>query len=210
MSYTRDSANDLVWDEGSQSYTPASVPPTPTLAEYTCDRDTTLDIYESALDPDTVYNVTDQQDSFINIIRDTIWPVGSLYLGMMEVCPLAALFGTWVKVSSGRVLQGADDNHLAGTAIEAGLPNITGETRIYTEYNLNNTEFANRNKGAFYYDMSNDSASDTMGTSTNMTAGTNDTIRQVTFDASRSSSIYGNSDTVQPPAFCVNIWQRIA
>ena len=25
------------------------------------------------------------------------------------------------------------------------------------------------------------------------------------FDASRSSSIYGNSDTVQPPALCVNI-----
>ena len=30
------------------------------------------------------------------------------------------------------------------------------------------------------------------------------------FDASRSSSIYGNSTTVQPPAYIVNIWRRTA
>ena len=29
-------------------------------------------------------------------------------------------------------------------------------------------------------------------------------------DASRSSSIYGNSTTVQPPAYVVNIWRRTA
>ena len=57
---------------------------------------------------------------------DKIWPIGSLYFGIMETCPLAALFGTWEKVSSGRVLQGADANHNPGTTIEAGLPNITG------------------------------------------------------------------------------------
>ena len=30
------------------------------------------------------------------------------------------------------------------------------------------------------------------------------------FDASRSNSIYGNSNTVQPPAYIVNIWERTA
>ena len=30
------------------------------------------------------------------------------------------------------------------------------------------------------------------------------------FDASRSSSIYGNSDTVQPPARIVNVWKRVS
>lgn len=205
MSYTRDSARDLAWDESSQSYVPASVPPT----EYTCDRDTTLDIYESALDPDTVYNVTDQQDSFINIIRDTIWPVGSLYLGMMEVCPLAALFGTWVKVSSGRVLQGADDNHLAGTAIEAGLPDITIVTKsqnpvqsstapagtpltgINGNYGIQTATNAYGLTGAVGINMGN----------TSIPAGTEFTT---------NNPIYGKSTTVQPPAFCVNIWQRIA
>ena len=86
-----------------------------------------------------------------------------------------------------------------GDVIAAGLPNITGETRIYTEYNLNNTDFVNRNKGAFYYDMSNDSTT-AMGTSTNMATGTYDAIRQIPFDASRSNQIYGNSTTVQPQA----------
>ena len=28
------------------------------------------------------------------------------------------------------------------------------------------------------------------------------------FDASRSNPIYGRSNTVQPPAYVVNIWQR--
>ena len=31
-----------------------------------------------------------------------------------------------------------------------------------------------------------------------------------TFDASRSSSIYGKSSTVQPPAYIVNVWRRTA
>ena len=199
MSYVRDTASDLVWDEGSQSYVPASDPPTP--AEYTCNRDTTIDIYESALDPDTVYTVTDQQDNFINIIRDTIWPVGSLYLGMMEVCPLAALFGTWVKVSAGRVIQGADDNHLAGTAIEAGLPNISGKFHNgYPNIAYGHIHDAN---GAFNkIDSQTNCFTPGTANQTNYTG--------VEFDASKSNSIYGNSDTVQPPAFCVNIWQRIA
>ena len=30
------------------------------------------------------------------------------------------------------------------------------------------------------------------------------------FDAGKSNPIYGNSDTVQPPAYLVNIWKRTA
>lgn len=196
---TRDSANDLVWDEGSQSYVPASDPPTPT--EYTCNRDTTIDIYEEGLDPDTVYNVTDQQDNFINIIRDTIWPVGSIYFGMMETCPLAALFGTWVKISAGRVIQGADETNPAGTTKEAGLPNITGEFGVSIPAKHGNTV-----SGAFR-------GSTLPGGDYNSSAVCNDTANPTygfTIDASRSSEIYGASDTVQPPALCVNIWQRVA
>ena len=196
MSYTRDSANDLVWNEDNQSYVSSSVPFT--LTEYTCNRDTTIDIYKSALDPDTIYNITDSQTNFINIIRDTIWPVGSLYLGMMEVCPLAALFGTWVKVSSGRVIQGADDNHLAGTTIEAGLPDVSHK---------HIDGFAGINATAAYgvsttTDTGN--VNQQNGTSTNYHAYTS------TVSLSDLNPIYGKSTTVQPPAFCVNIWQRTA
>lgn len=191
MSYSRDTANDLIWDEGSQSYVPAP-------AEYTCNRDTTIDIYEEGLDPDTVYNVTDQQDNFINIIRDTIWPVGSIYFGMMETCPLAALFGTWVKISAGRVIQGADETNPAGTIKEAGLPNITGTFGAGNSTGFVTTSNAT---GAFQ----NEAASYSSCINSQNASGCNKK-----FDASLSSSIYGNSDTVQPPALFVNIWQRIA
>lgn len=194
MSYTRNSSADLVWDEDSQSYVPASDPPTPT--EYTCNRDTTIDIYEEGLDPDTVYNVTDQQDNFINIIRDTIWPVGSIYFGMMETCPLAALFGTWVKISAGRVIQGADETNPAGTTKEAGLPNITGYINVGTSFHTQDSE------GALYSPFSG-SVYTSGGSVQNTSYGAG-------FDASHSNPIYGASDTVQPPALCVNIWQRIA
>lgn len=32
----------------------------------------------------------------------------------------------------------------------------------------------------------------------------------LTFNASRSNSIYGKSDTVQPPARIVNVWKRVS
>ena len=32
----------------------------------------------------------------------------------------------------------------------------------------------------------------------------------IEFDASKSNPIYGNSDTVQPPARIVNVWKRIS
>lgn len=34
--------------------------------------------------------------------------------------------------------------------------------------------------------------------------------RTVSFSASSSNNIYGNSDTVQPPARIVNVWKRVS
>lgn len=199
MSYNRDSANDLVWNESSQSYVPAP-------AEYTCNRDTTIDIYEESLDPDTVYNVTDQQDNFINIIRDTIWPVGSIYFGMMETCPLAALFGTWVKISAGRVIQGADENHTAGEIIEPGLPNHTHmENWIFTEGVRPLSARLNHDSGAGNIKSIKTSLEHYSDAST-----TEEPLGEVVMTGGAEQSIYGNSSTVQPAALVVNIWQRIA
>jgi len=133
----------------------------------------------------------------VNVLKE-IYPVGSVYIGTMSTCPLAALFGTWTLKSAGRVLQGADSNHLAGSTISAGLPNITGSvdggsgtlrwTSDYTQ------------EGALDVTLQNNSAS----------GGSNTGISAFTFDASKSNSIYGNSTTVQPPAYVVNIWERTA
>lgn len=94
----------------------------------------------------------------------------------------------------GRVLQGADT---AGEYKEAGLPNITGSTNP-RDVMLLWGEGWTGNTGAFKnsYSMSkvysSGSALDSRGA--------------LDFDASLSNAIYGNSDTVQPPAMTVKYY----
>ena len=133
----------------------------------------------------------------------TLYPVGAIYIGTQATCPLATLISgsTWALVSAGRVLQGADSGHAAGTTIEAGLPNITGSfTSQFTISQKNN----GTTTGALR----------TYNTSTSGYFGSEipDNLwgYGFSFDASLSNPIYGNSTTVQPPAYCVNIWRRTA
>lgn len=125
-------------------------------------------------------------------------PVGSIYLSIDATNPAVWFGGTWQSIGSGRVLQGADDAHAAGSTIDAGLPNITGKI----DYNYSETNIQGALSGAF---------ATTNGRAKNSTElwkkGNNVAI---SFDASRSNSVYGRSNTVQPPAFVVNIWVRIA
>lgn len=71
----------------------------------------------------------------------------------------------------------------SGTVKSAGLPNITGITR--------SVGGADYTVGAFYKVANNYASSYIDGTIPKNSVG---------FDASRSSSVYGNSTTVQPPA----------
>lgn len=148
-------------------------------------------------DSNTIYNITDDTNP-TQALLEAIYPVGSIYIGTMAVCPLSALFGTWTLVGSGRVLQGADANHSAGTTIEAGLPNITANL---TGYTLGSTKEGITKSGAF--------TKSTAGSDTSAGAGSHSAIN-IIFDASDSNQIYGDSNTVQPPAYVVNIWQRSA
>lgn len=138
-------------------------------------------------------------------IVDLLYPVGSIYIGTTAECPLAAIKGTWTKVSSGRVLQGADSNHAAGTTIAAGLPNITGSfSQRYVKSTGGEYAMVTSTSGGFSTSTGSGSVNDcSMSSSTN-------TPQIVSFSASSSNSIYGNSSTVQPPAYCVNIWKRTA
>ena len=79
-----------------------------------------------------------------------------------------------------RFLQGSTTS---GTVINAGLPNITGQ--IYAS-----AHSAEEQQGAFKVDNLDSSTY----------AGGGAYFWDWSFDASRSSSIYGNSSTVQPPA----------
>lgn len=40
--------------------------------------------------------------------------------------------------------------------------------------------------------------------------GSSNTSQGISFDASKSNDIYGNSTTVQPPAIAVVFWKRTA
>ena len=100
---------------------------------------------------------------------------------------VAVLGGTQLPNLIDRFLQGSA---IAGTYKEAGLPNIEGSfkmTRVNASY---------ISTGAF---------SD-IGNETNSDYNTGDKGITVYFNASKSNSIYGKSNTVQPPAFTTKIY----
>ena len=141
--------------------------------------------------------------SAIDTMLSSLYPVGSIYIGTQATCPLATLISgsTWTLVSKGRVLQGADTGQTAGSTLAAGLPNIKGSA---TSTNAGGaTCYNNTMTGAIVL-------SDITGSRyfTSNTTSSTDIHMGIGFDASQSNSIYGNSTTVQPPAYLVNIWER--
>ena len=99
-------------------------------------------------------------------------------------------------------LWGASDSGQVGTIKNAGLPNITGETR----YLSGNCVWESASSGAF-----NGYSTDTSKKISNVALSADKSnAYYFRFNASRSNPIYGNSTTVQPPALVVNIWKRTA
>ena len=143
-----------------------------------------------------VNTINSQLSSNVLSNLQSIYPVGSLYIGTTDTCPIANLFGTWEKVSEGRVLQGVSSSQVAGTTVEAGLPPITGVVNSVDGGSGNITA-----SGAFNVT----STWNAHGRGTENSPHSN-----INFDASRSNPIYGKSNTVQPPAYLVNIWKRTA
>ena len=91
----------------------------------------------------------------------------------------------------GKFLQMVSDSQTIGQEIEAGLPNITGQ------WNATGIGLSVSGSGCFtgpWY---------TVGGETYGGNGAANTTH-LPFNASNSNSIYGKSDTVQPPAFTVN------
>lgn len=94
------------------------------------------------------------------------------------------------------MLQCADDDHPAGTTEEAGLPNIKGEIQGISR--MDNA----KGQGVLQWKYMNyrDATARTSGPA----------ARDIVFDASLASSIYGKSDTVQMKSIYANIWQRVS
>jgi hypothetical protein len=128
------------------------------------------------------------------------YPVGSIFQTVSTTSPAALFGGTWQEIAQNRVLMGASYAHAAGTTVEAGLPNITGYAGADTDSGYYNTNRPNAG-GAFYGGGKSYSW---------CAAGSQNPGRDLCFDASLSNSIYGRSATVQPAAYYVHIWKRVA
>ena len=112
------------------------------------------------------------------------YPVGSIYQSTDPTSPAALFGGSWEEIASERVLMGASRTHAAGTTVEAGLPNIKFSfTAAITTHN---------------YHGGSDATSSAAESS------------KFNLDASKSNAIYGRSSTVQPAAYYVHIWRRVA
>lgn len=125
----------------------------------------------------------------------TSYPVGSIYQSTAPTSPAALFGGTWEQIASERVLMGASSSHAAGTTVKAGLPNITGS------FVADVKKGEHKVSGAF--------------TAGNVIASTGEynsfsDVYKFSLDASKSNAIYGRSATVQPAAYYVHIWRRVA
>ncbi|MFQ9272222.1 MAG: phage baseplate protein [Faecalibacterium sp.] len=123
------------------------------------------------------------------------FPVGSIYQSTARTSPAALFGGTWQEIAQNRVLMGAGSGHAAGSTVEAGLPNITGS------FVADVKKGEHKVSGAF-----------TAGNEIASTGEYNNfsDVYKFSLDASKSNAIYGRSATVQPAAYYVHIWRRVA
>lgn len=113
--------------------------------------------------------------------------------------PASFIGGTWERIEN-CTIWGASDTHPAGTTVEAGLPNIKGSFALLGQ----NGAFVRSGYATECFEL---------GPSTNVCVPqgqTETSTGSTVFKASRSNPIYGASDTVQPPAYCLYLWRRVA
>ena len=122
--------------------------------------------------------------------------------------PASFIGGTWERVEN-CTIWGASDAHPAGTTVEAGLPNITGQLAVRALKSIHETGvFLTQENGAL-----KSIAVDSIEYFSNLIAtedAPNAYGSSLAIDASGSNPIYGTSTTVQPPAYCLYIWRRVA
>lgn len=134
--------------------------------------------------------------SYSDII-DTLFPVGSCYIGTGSTCPLAAIKGTWTLKTSAVV-----------TSVNTNVPiKGTGQGILVTN---NNSEYRNlTTSGGQGICMGSNNRTSNVKIGTYDQANTSynsDKVIGLTTDASKSGIV----GTVTRGALSVNIWQRTA
>ena len=151
-------------------------------------------------DTDTLYNITDDANLTLSIL-EILYPVGSIYIGTMSVCPLQTLgVGTWQLVAVDRVLQGAGTRGDVGDTINESLPNHKHiETFVFSE--------GLRPLASVYGAQATGGNAKSIGQ--NITHTSNDRVdKALTWGADNAT--YQDNAPVQQDAYLVNIWERIS
>ena len=136
------------------------------------------------------------RDKRMQKLVDFFFPVGSVIIRDDNDEPEILNYGKWKKIAENRVLQGAGGGYEAGSDIEPGLPNITGS--FYGD----DFSVSSGVTGAFQEKTITKTGQHFESISGNVNY-------KIDFSASRSNSIYGASETVQPAAHVVVYWKRI-
>lgn len=147
-------------------------------------------------DGNTEFRVIDKR---LFSMLDLLYPVGRIIISNDSKAPYSDIgFGTWQEVAKGAFIEGADDSHKAGDNIDAGLPNITGGVHGDEV----SRDCAVTTTGAFSFGGGR-------GGFSRDYEGYNNLNNGFEFNASRCSSVYGKSDTVQPKAYVSHYWLRV-
>ena len=152
------------------------------------------------------YYTREQVNGLLEAQKLANHPVGSIYQSTDPTSPAALFGGTWEQIASDRVLMGASRSHAAGTTVKAGLPNIAGSLRETSNDGKTSPFRGNKNTISSIGALAvREVSSPFCGY-----AGYEGSTYNIEFNASRSNPIYGASDTVQPAAYYVHIWRRVA
>ena len=152
------------------------------------------------IDYNTVYNITDDKN-ITQALLETIYPVGSIYIGTMSICPLSSLFGTWTNVGTKLLtdVTGSNSVPVKGDGKALGLSNgtYTG-TLVSSDSAGNNPKFATNTYGK------------NIGTTGTIVGVTPDiSAYGVTTDATKSGIVADISSSLTKTNLVVNIWKRI-
>ena len=134
-------------------------------------------------------------------LLDRFYPKYSIFMTTNRNDDPANLFGgEWLLVDAGKALWTEDPNTLGGRYLSAGLPNITGQFGLAS--GAGGFETPSVLTGAF-------SQGYTTSKSWSSASGTSYGVNFNANSGATTKGIYGNSTTVQPPAYTVFVWQRI-
>lgn len=152
------------------------------------------------------------RDKRMQTMIDMFYPVGSVYMSADKTKTKADFpfmgYGTWEEVPANLCLQTGIASE-AGTQRNAGLPNIKGAATTQWFINPNDLPGGYQNNKDYWQGAINIHTWSSRSVNTVDARGEKyDAL--LYFDASKSNSIYGLSNTVQPPAYMVRAWVRTA